>query len=196
MESELSENAWVGPQMGENDIEYFCTMEEIVLETLEVALCRVSEKENNIPVMTEVKIGKRKRTPVQDEVVMNSNEHKKIKVTPQKRNLQQLENKENTTPKSRNNIQKKKENTTPAPILNFLNQFNFKTKKNEINKQESEAKVVVKESTEKETFLSKFNQIKNVFEKEKEFKIKIKFKIKTKCINTKKTITEKRDAHQ
>ena len=116
--------------------------------------------------MTVVKIGKRKRTPVQDEVVMNSSEHKKIKVTPQERNLQQLEKKQNTTPKSRNNIQKKKENTTPksrnniqkktentipAPILNFLNQFNLKTKKNEINKQESEVKVVVKESTEKET---------------------------------------------
>ena len=77
LNNELSENAWAGLQMGENDIEYFCTMEEIVLETLEVALCRVREKENVRPVMTEVKMGKRKRNPVHDEeVVVNSDENK------------------------------------------------------------------------------------------------------------------------
>ena len=70
LNNELSENAWAGLQMGENDIEYFCTMEEIVLETLEVALCRVREKENDRPVMTEVKMGKRKRNPVQDEEIV------------------------------------------------------------------------------------------------------------------------------
>ena len=149
LNNELSENAWAGLQMGEHDIEYFCIMEDIVLETLKVALCRVREKENVRLFMTEVTIGKRKINPVQDEeVVMNSDEN---------RNLHQLERKKNNTPKLKNNIQKKKENTIPAPILNFLNQFYFKTKKIELNKQESEVKVVVNEKTEKETFMSKFN---------------------------------------
>ena len=95
--NELSENAWAGLQMGENDIEYFCIIEEIVLETLEVALCRVREKENERLVMIEVTIGKRKRNPVRDgEVMMNSVENKKIKVTPQNRNLHQQERKRNT----------------------------------------------------------------------------------------------------
>ena len=93
--------------------------------------------------MTENEIGvKRKRELDQcDDPVTNSDENKKQKVIPLNENLQQLEIKRNTTPKSRKNVQKKKENTTPAPILNFLNQFNFKPKKIEAKKQESEVKL-------------------------------------------------------
>ena len=56
LKSEQGENAWIDHQMNENDIEFFCTMEEIVLEMLKTALNRVSVKE--IPVVTEIQIGK------------------------------------------------------------------------------------------------------------------------------------------
>ena len=44
IKDELSENAWASQQLGENGLEIFCTIEEIVLETLEKAMCRVIEK--------------------------------------------------------------------------------------------------------------------------------------------------------
>ena len=87
---------------------------------------------------------------------------KKQKVIPLNENLQQMEIKRNTTPKLRKNVQKKKENTIPAPILNFLNKFNFKPKKTETKEQESEVKIAKNAiQTEKEIFMSKFNKIKN-----------------------------------
>ena len=51
-------------------------------------------------ILNENVIGKRKRTPDQDEeIAMNYEENKKLKVTPQNRNLQNVERKRNTTPK-------------------------------------------------------------------------------------------------
>ena len=119
--------------------------------------------------MTENEMRKRKRELDQcDDPVTNSDETKKLKVIPQNENLHQVERKRNTTPKVRKSVQKKKENTTPAPILNFLNKFNFKPKKIETKEQESEVKIVKNEiKTEKEIFMSKFSKLKNVFEKEK-----------------------------
>ena len=112
---------------------------------------------------------KRKRELDQCEnPVKNSDENEKQRVIPLNENLHQMETKRNTTPKLRKNVQKKKENTTPAPILNFLNKFNFKPKKIEPKKQESEVKIVKSEvKTENEIFMSKFSKLKNVFEKEK-----------------------------
>ena len=85
----------------------------------------------------------------------------------------------------RNNVEKKKENITPTPILSFLN--NFKPKKTEIKQQESEFKVEKNEKNEKEIFMSQFNKIKNIFEKEKE-------KIQNNCHHKKETCTLTKDA--
>ena len=130
-----------------------------------------------------------------DEIVMIDSNVKKVKVTPQEKNLQQKVKKNNTTPISRKNIQKKKENTTPEPILNFLNKFNFKPKKVITNKQEIETKAAVNENTDQEIFLSKFKQIKNVFENEKEkkksSKLRVNSKLKTFSKPSKPNVTKK-----
>ena len=59
--NELSENAWASQQLGENGLEIFCTIEEIVLETLEKAMCRVIGKiEKERIIVTEKKFVHRK----------------------------------------------------------------------------------------------------------------------------------------
>ena len=69
---ELSENAWASQQLGENEIEILCTMEEIVLETLEIAMCTVrGGKGQEKIVVTEVVIGKRKRNPQERNLYLN-----------------------------------------------------------------------------------------------------------------------------
>ena len=90
--------------------------------------------------------------------------------------MQKIEKIKITTPKNERNIQNEKESTTPAPIFNFLNQFNFKEKKIEDKKQESDIKI---KKSEKEIFMSKFNQIKTVFEKEKKKNSSSKLKSNT-----------------
>ena len=77
-------------------------------------------------------------------------------------NLQKKSEKKITNHKKKENIQIEKENTTPAPIYNFLNQFYFR--KIENKKPENEIKI---EKSEKAISMSKFNQIKYVFEKKK-----------------------------
>ena len=151
IKGELSENAWVSQQFGENGLELFSSIEEIVLEIQENAMNRVFERmeikrEEKMKIEAKNEIGtKRKRELDQCEYpVKNSDENKKQKVIPLNENLKQMEKKRNTAPKLRKNVQKKKENTTPAPILNFLNKFNFKPKKIKTKKQESEFKIVKK----------------------------------------------------
>ena len=70
-----------------------------MLETKEIAMWRVGgAKCQDNGIVNENVIGK--RNPDQDEeIVMNCYENKKIKATPQNRNLHHVERKRNTTPK-------------------------------------------------------------------------------------------------
>ena len=114
---EQSENAWTVKKLGA--IEIFNNMEEIVYEILD----NVIGAEVSPEIVKDN--GKRKRSSDQeDKEFLNSEKIKKIKLNPQ--NLQKKSEKKITNPKKKENIQIEKENTTPAPIYNFLNQFNFR----------------------------------------------------------------------
>ena len=83
-----------------------------MLEMLETALKSVSVEE--MPAKTEAKLGKRKR--MLDEIVMIDSSVKKVKVTPQGKNLQQKIKKNNTT-RIQERIYKRKKKIPPQSQL-------------------------------------------------------------------------------
>ena len=168
---ELSENAWTIMKLGE--IEMFGNIEEIVYKILDSVIVPEFNPENE---KGNVKRKRSSESDDQEEFLSVFKSKKKLKVNTKK--VQKTEKNKNkiTTPKKEENIQNEKENTTPAPIYNFLNKFNFKQKKIENKKQENEIKI---KKSEKEIFMSKFNQIKNVFEKEKDKKKTSNTKLKS-----------------
>ena len=168
--SEQSENDWEKFLRGnfESDLNNFCYAQELVYALVEKVIEGCEAKRDLDKLIVRGGEGnKRRREPDCDD--QETPGDKRTKST-------NLQSKKSATPKIKRNLQNAKNTTTPSPISSFLSKFNFKTKKPPVDcganskkhstKNNPEIEIKNELKSEKEIFMSKFNKIKNVFEKE------------------------------